>query len=49
MMTVAIVLAVAWALALLTSHDMGGLVHLLLFASVVLGAIYLIRGRKVFG
>ena len=49
MMTVAIVLVVVWALGLLTSHAMGGMVHLLLLAALIVAGIHVIRGKKLLG
>lgn len=45
--TIAIVLLVLWALGLVTSVTMGGLVHALLVVAVVVVVIQLLRGRKV--
>lgn len=46
MMTVAIVLIVLWALGLVTSYTMGGLIHILLVVAVVVVLIRVIQGRK---
>lgn len=45
--TIAIVLVILWALGLVTSTSMGGLIHLLLVIAVVVIAIRVIQGRKV--
>ncbi len=45
--TIAIVLLVLWALGLVTSVTMGGLVHALLVVAVIVVVIQLLRGRKV--
>ena len=45
--TIAIVLIVLWALGLVTSTTMGGLVHVLLVIAVIMILIRLIQGRKV--
>ena len=45
--TIAIVLLVLWGLGLVSSFTMGGFVHLLLVAAVVLVLVRLIQGRKV--
>ena len=45
--TIAIVLLVLWALGLVTSVTMGGLVHALLVVAVVVVVVQLLRGRKV--
>ncbi|HEY8357049.1 MAG: lmo0937 family membrane protein [Ramlibacter sp.] len=45
--TIAIVLLVLWALGLVTSVTMGGLVHALLVVAVIVVVVQLLRGRKV--
>jgi hypothetical protein len=45
--TIAVVLLVLWALGLVSSFTMGGFVHVLLVAAVVLVAVRLIQGRRV--
>jgi hypothetical protein len=45
--TIAVVLVVLWALGLVTSYTMGGFVHVLLVAAVVVVLVRLITGRKV--
>jgi hypothetical protein len=49
MMTIAIVLVVLWALGLVTSYTMGGLIHLLLVVAIVVVLIRVIQGRKPLG
>jgi hypothetical protein len=44
--TIAIVLLALWALGLVSSTTVGGFVHLLLLAAVVLVAVRLIQGRR---
>ena len=44
--TIAVVLLVLWALGLVSSFTMGGFVHFLLVAAVVMVAIRLIQGRS---
>ena len=44
--TLCVILVVLWALGMLTSYTMGGLVHLLLVVAVVMVVINLIRGRR---
>ena len=44
--TVAVLLVVLWALGLVTSYSMGGLIHILLVLAVVVVAIRLIQGRR---
>jgi hypothetical protein len=43
--TIAVILLVLWALGLVGSYTMGGFIHLLLVAAIVLVAIRLIQGR----
>jgi hypothetical protein len=45
--TIAIILLVLWALGLVTSFTMGGFIHLLIVAAVVLVVVRLIQGRAV--
>ena len=45
--TVAVVLFVLWALGFLTSHAMGGFIHILLVAAVVVILVRIIQGRRV--
>jgi hypothetical protein len=47
LMTIAIVLLVLYALGLVTSYTMGGLIHILLVAAVVIVLVRLIQGRPV--
>lgn len=44
--TIVVVLFILWALGMVTSYTMGGLVHLLLVLAVVAIVINLIRGRR---
>ena len=44
--TIAVLMLVLWALGLVTSYTMGGFVHILLMAAVVLVAVRLIQGRS---
>jgi Family of unknown function (DUF5670) len=45
--TIAIVLIVLWALGLVSSYTMGGLIHVLLVIAVVVILLRVISGRKV--
>jgi hypothetical protein len=45
--TIAVILTVLWALGLVTSYTMGGFVHILLVAAVVVVLIRVIQGRRV--
>jgi hypothetical protein len=43
--TIAVILLVLWALGLVSSVTMGGFIHLLLVAAVVVVLVRLIQGR----
>jgi Family of unknown function (DUF5670) len=45
--TIALVLLVLWGLGLVSSVTMGGFVHLLLVAAVVLVLVRVIQGRRL--
>jgi hypothetical protein len=45
--TIAVVLLILWALGLVTSVTMGGLVHVLLVVAVVVVLLRVISGRRV--
>ena len=45
--TIALVLLILWALGLVSSVTMGGFIHLLLVAAVVIVLVRLIQGRTV--
>ncbi len=44
--TIAAILIVLWLLGLLTSHAMGGFIHVLLVIAVIVVLVNIIRGRK---
>ena len=44
--TICLVLIILWALGMLTSYTMGGLVHFLLVVALVMVVVNLIRGRR---
>ena len=44
--TIAIILLVLWALGLVTSTSMGGLIHILLVVAVIMVLINLFQGRR---
>ena len=44
--TLALILLVLWALGLVSSVTMGGFIHLLLVAAIVLVLVRLIQGRR---
>jgi hypothetical protein len=47
LMTIAIVLLILWALGLVTSYTMGGLIHILIVVAVVIVLVRVIQGRRV--
>ncbi len=44
--TICVILFVLWALGMVTSYTMGGLVHILLVLALVMIVINLIQGRR---
>ena len=44
--TIAVILLVLWALGLVSSVTMGGFIHLLLVAAIVVVLVRLIQGRS---
>ena len=44
--TIAIVLAVLWAVGLISSYTMGGYIHILVVAAVVIVLVRLIQDRR---
>lgn len=44
--TIFIVLLILWFLGLVTSYTMGGMIHILLIAAVVVLVFQLIQGRR---
>jgi hypothetical protein len=47
LMTIAIVLLVLWALGLVSSYTLGGFIHLLLVAAVVVVLVSVVSGRRI--
>jgi hypothetical protein len=47
--TIAIVLLVLWALGLVTSYTMGGIIHILLVAAIIVVLVRVIQGRRLTG
>jgi hypothetical protein len=45
--TISVILLVLWALGLVTSNVMGGFIHILLVAAVVVVLLRIIQGRRV--
>ena len=44
--TIALILLVLWALGLVGSYTMGGFIHLLLVAAIVMVLVRVIQGRR---
>lgn len=45
--TLAVLMLILWALGFVGSYTMGGLIHILLVAAVVLVVVRIIQGRRV--
>jgi multisubunit Na+/H+ antiporter MnhE subunit len=45
--TIAIILLVLWVLGMVSSYTMGGLIHVLLVAAIVVFLVRIISGRRV--
>ncbi|MBU0674486.1 MAG: lmo0937 family membrane protein [Proteobacteria bacterium] len=45
--TISVILLVLWALGLVSSHTMGGFIHVLLVVAVIVVLLNIIQGRKV--
>jgi hypothetical protein len=45
--TIALILLVLWVLGLVSSFTMGGFIHILLVAAVVIVLVRVIQGRRV--
>jgi len=45
--TIFMILLVFWAVGMITSYSMGGLIHILLVVAVVVLLIQLLQGRRV--
>ena len=44
---IAVVLVILWVLGLVTSHTMGGLIHVLLVIAIIVVLLRVIQGRKL--
>lgn len=49
LIALAVVLFILWGLGLLTSYTVGGLIHILLVAALVVIAVRLFQGRRLAG
>jgi hypothetical protein len=45
--TIAVILLVLWALGLVTSFTLGGFIHILLFAAIVIVVMRVFSGRRI--
>jgi hypothetical protein len=45
--TIAVILLILWALGLVTSTTMGGLIHILLVAAIIMVLVRIFQGRRV--
>lgn len=45
--TFCIIMIVLWLLGLVTSHTMGGLIHILLVIAIIMVLVRVIQGRKI--
>ena len=46
LMTIAIILLVLWLLGLVSSYTIGGLIHILLVAAIIIFLVRVISGRR---
>ena len=47
MWAIIVILLVLWALGLITSYTLGGLLHILLVVAIILVVVRLLQGRSV--
>lgn len=47
LMTIAIILLLLWVLGLVTSSTLGGFIHILLVAAVIVILVRVIQGRRI--
>jgi hypothetical protein len=47
MWTIAVILLVLWALGMLSSYTLGGLIHVLLVVAIIVVLVRVIQGRQV--
>lgn len=47
MFVIVVLLLILWALGMLTSYTLGGLIHILLVVAIVVFLVRIIQGRKV--
>ena len=44
--TIAVILIILWALGLVSSYTMGGLIHILLVIAIIVVLVNIIQGRR---
>jgi Family of unknown function (DUF5670) len=44
--TIAVILIILWALGLVSSYTMGGLIHILLVIAIIIVLVRVIQGRR---
>jgi low affinity Fe/Cu permease len=47
MLLLVVLLIVLWALGLMTSYTLGGLLHILLVVAIILFLVHVIQGRSI--
>lgn len=47
LITIAVILIILWALGLITSYTLGGVIYVLLVIALVLIVVQVLRGRRV--
>jgi low affinity Fe/Cu permease len=47
MLLLVVLLIVLWALGLMTSYTLGGLLHILLVIAIILFLVHIIQGRSI--
>jgi hypothetical protein len=47
--TIAVILLILWALGLVSSYSMGGLIHILLVVAIVIVLVRVIQGKRISG
>lgn len=45
--TLAVILIILWLLGILSSHTMGGFIHVLIVVAIIMVLVRLIQGRRV--
>jgi hypothetical protein len=45
--TIAVILSILWLLGLVSSHTMGGFIHILLMIAIIVVLVRVIQGRRI--